>query len=346
MKKSILALLLCMALFMSGCRNISDTVDTGDQTDIVSDHNFDYVENDDHIAISEEASADFAAYVNEHLTLMGTIMCNLYMSDITGDGIDDICSTYFTGSGMISTLIIVYDIQEKQGYMLSDRCVYDYMIKEALPDGQPVVSRTNWGDRDSEVLGSIVFEEDEIFFDDGLDKKGLSFKTLKLFEDAAIYLPAGEAGYGDYFSSRDFSEIREFLLCVDDNNVQLVHGRDDDHDTVLYRISYEALYDILVKIYKEQNIEKVIEKMDESYQEEMAVYYDPQYGYIYRETDSLKYFDFYTNVVNVDKNGSEYTITYEVYSGAVNADNLLSTVDVTIEEADNRFGYSLVRIEK
>ena len=86
--------------------------------------------------------------------------------------------------------------------------------------------------------------------------------------------------------------------------------------------------------------------MDESYQDGMAVYYDPEYGYIYREMNSFKYFDFHTEVVKVDKNGSEYTITYEVYSGIANTDDPAPTVNVTIEEADNRYGYSLVRIEK
>ena len=174
----------------------------------------------------------------------------------------------------------------------------------------------------------------------------LPFKTLKLFENAAIYLPAGDTGNGDYFCSKDFSEIREFLLCLEDNNIKLVHGMGGDYDTILYSISYEALYDILSTIYKEENIDYTIEKMDESYQDGIAVYYDSQYGYIYMEADSIKYFDFYTEVVNVDKNGSQYTITYEVYSGAVNTDNLITTANVTIEEADNRFGYILVNIDK
>ena len=119
-----------------------------------------------------------------------------------------------------------------------------------------------------------------------------------------------------------------------------------DHETALYRISYEALYDILVEIYKEQNIDKLIENMDEFYQDGIAVYYDPDYGYIYREMDSFIPFDFHTEVVNVDRNGNEYTITYEVYSGTTSINEPISTVDVTIEEADNRYGYSLVRIEK
>ena len=67
---------------------------------------------------------------------------------------------------------------------------------------------------------------------------------------------------------------------------------------------------------------------------------------IYRELDSFKPFDFHSEVVNVDKNGNEYTITYEVYFGTVNTGDPLSTVYVTIEESDNRYGYSLVRIEK
>ena len=349
MKKKVLALFLSMALFVTGCGAVTDENTSDDHAlpnEIPPEDNTVSPFTNPVEKIPEEARAGFSAYVGENLTLMGTMMWDLYMSDITGDGIDDICATFFTGSGMISKLVVVYDIQENRGYKLSDRCTYDYMIEDALSDGTLVISRTNWADRDNVVFGSIAFDEDEIFFDDGLDRKGLSFKTLKLFEDAAVYLPAGETGYGDYFSSRDFSEIREFLLCVDNDDAELVHGMGGNHETALYRMSYEALYDILVKIYKEQNIDKVIENMDESYQDGMAVYYDPEYGYIYREMDSFKPFDFHAEVVNVDKNGNDYKITYEVYSGTVNTDDPMSTVYVIIEEADNRYGYSLVRIEK
>ena len=56
--------------------------------------------------------APLCQYVRENITLMGTFLHRppvLY--DVTGDGNADLCASVTTGSGIISTLVVVYDVK-------------------------------------------------------------------------------------------------------------------------------------------------------------------------------------------------------------------------------------------
>ena len=103
-------------------------------------------------------------YVRENVTLMGTFLHRpSVLYDVTGDGTADLCASVTTGSGIISTLVVVYDVQNQRGYMLNDRMKFNYYI-QGIEDGQLVVKRTMWGDQEKETTGTIRLEGDEITF--------------------------------------------------------------------------------------------------------------------------------------------------------------------------------------
>ena len=65
----------------------------------------------------------------------GMPIWNTYFSDLTGDGLPELCSTLSFGSGMIDSRIIVYDYANGTSYMLEDRGKYDYSLRLNETDG-------------------------------------------------------------------------------------------------------------------------------------------------------------------------------------------------------------------
>lgn len=117
-----------------------------------------------YFALDSLIFAPLYQYVQENVTLMGTLLHRppvLY--DVTGDGNADLCASVTTGSGIISTLVVVYDVQNQKGYMLNDRMKFDYDIQR-IEDGRLVVKRTTWGGGEKEVTGTIRLEGDAIVF--------------------------------------------------------------------------------------------------------------------------------------------------------------------------------------
>ena len=54
---------------------------------------------------------------------------NVYVSDISGDGLPEICATVCWGSGMIDTYVMVVDFAAGDLFMLRDRGIYDYFLE-------------------------------------------------------------------------------------------------------------------------------------------------------------------------------------------------------------------------
>ena len=53
---------------------------------------------------------------------------NCYFADLTGDGLPELCSAVFYGSGAIDSHIVIYDYAKGQEYTLWDRMEYDYYL--------------------------------------------------------------------------------------------------------------------------------------------------------------------------------------------------------------------------
>lgn len=55
---------------------------------------------------------------------------NVFFSDISGDGLPEVCATLSWGSGMIDTYVMVADFGAGELFMLRDRGIYDYFLQE------------------------------------------------------------------------------------------------------------------------------------------------------------------------------------------------------------------------
>jgi len=86
----------------------------------------------------------------ERELIFGMPIWNIYMADLTGDGLPEFCATISFGSGIIDERIIVYDYAANQIYELSDRGDYDYVL--FMEDGRLMVKQTKYPDPKGDVL--------------------------------------------------------------------------------------------------------------------------------------------------------------------------------------------------
>lgn len=74
--------------------------------------------------------------------LWGMPIWNVYLADLTGDGLPELCATVSFGSGMIDERVIVCDYAAGKTYELSDRGYYDYAL--SLENGRLMVKQTKY----------------------------------------------------------------------------------------------------------------------------------------------------------------------------------------------------------
>jgi len=97
------------------------------------------------LTIPEFAGVTFE-YTSEKLTangedlIWGMPIFNVYLADLNGDGMPEICTTASYGSGICNNAVTAYDYHNKQAYYLSDRMIYDYML--SIENGELVVKQT------------------------------------------------------------------------------------------------------------------------------------------------------------------------------------------------------------
>jgi len=82
----------------------------------------------------------------------GMPVWNVYLSDITGDGLPELCATISLGSGIIDERIIVFDYATGNTYDLNDRMYYDYALY--LDNGRLMVKQTKYPDPQSDALAA------------------------------------------------------------------------------------------------------------------------------------------------------------------------------------------------
>ena len=90
------------------------------------------------------------------------IIEKVYESDVNQDGSPDLCVTVIYGSGIISSAIVVYDVQNDKGYILDERMSYDYTILGAS-ENVVAVCRTSYG-KDAKTYGTLAIEGDALIF--------------------------------------------------------------------------------------------------------------------------------------------------------------------------------------
>ena len=87
------------------------------------------------------------------------------LSDVTGDGCEDLCTCVTWGSGMVRTDLVVYDPMEKVLYVL-DGYNYDYTIDRVEEDRIVIVEEGPHGYNDPIVktFGTVRIEDGRIVF--------------------------------------------------------------------------------------------------------------------------------------------------------------------------------------
>lgn len=101
-------------------------------------------------------------YISANTSSMGRLLGKVYESDVNKDGSLDLCVTVTYGSGIISSAIVVYDVQNDKGYILDERMTCDYEILGADKD-LVAVCRTQYG-KDAKTYGVLAIEDDKLIF--------------------------------------------------------------------------------------------------------------------------------------------------------------------------------------
>ena len=95
----------------------------------------------------------------ENVLIGGMPVQNVYLSDLTGDGLPEFCATISYGSGIINDEIVVCDYALKTAYKLSDRFNYDYFL--TMEDGSLIVNQVPYGGGET-VSGKLALFNGEI----------------------------------------------------------------------------------------------------------------------------------------------------------------------------------------
>lgn len=95
----------------------------------------------------------------EILMFSGMPIYNVYLSDLTGDGLPEFCSAVSIGFGIIDYRIIVYDYSSSTEYQLSDRFHSNYFL--TLEDGLLTVHQIPIGEVE-DVSGRLVLRDGEL----------------------------------------------------------------------------------------------------------------------------------------------------------------------------------------
>ncbi|WHH59310.1 hypothetical protein [Petroclostridium sp. X23] len=88
----------------------------------------------------------------EKTLFSGMPVWNVYLADITGDGLPELCATVSFGSGIIDERITVFDYATGNTYDLNDRMYYDYALY--LDNGRLMVKQTKYPDPQSDTLAT------------------------------------------------------------------------------------------------------------------------------------------------------------------------------------------------
>ncbi len=78
----------------------------------------------------------------EKILFSGMPIWNIYLADLTGDSLPELCATVSFGSGIVDTRVVVYDYANDKLYELSDRGYFDYAL--TLEDGRLIATKSEY----------------------------------------------------------------------------------------------------------------------------------------------------------------------------------------------------------
>lgn len=127
--------------------------------------------------------------------ITGMPIWNLYLCDLTGDGIDEFCASVSFGSGIIDQHVVVYDYATQTEYTLWERGVFDYTLR--LEDGVLMCDKRFYPHEDIADTGPLM-----LVSAGGGDGKRLAIRAEEEKQDENSVS----------FESFDFSNVDAVLL--------------------------------------------------------------------------------------------------------------------------------------
>ena len=234
----ILTIILTSAMLITGC-NKSDNTGETDKPDNTTVSDTPAVtttpmpsvslkpEEEDKYRISgedldQEVVRAFKDYIYEHTASMGRIILDeYYYFDLTGDGKPDLIKSVTHGSGIISTGIFVYDIENKQGYQLQERGDYDYWV-DSVKNGAVYIKKGYFGRRSmyDGAVGKLELVDGKLSYN-GPEPDRSDLPTPVITKEPAVKdLVKVETGlYTFELLSRWSTMSSKLSIDVDDNNV-------------------------------------------------------------------------------------------------------------------------------
>lgn len=132
------------------------------------------------------------AILNKHCggfpTSFGINENNVFIYDVTGDGVEDLCTFIFFGSGMPRMDIVMFDVAKDEFYSLDswyfrDAYGYDYRILSVEEYGVVIFERQFYPEEHAAKFGLLTYENGKLGMDE-FDKKSSEYEHAKeLYED-------------------------------------------------------------------------------------------------------------------------------------------------------------------
>lgn len=93
------------------------------------------------------------------ILITGMPIWNAYFTDLTGDGLPEICSEVSFGSGIIDNHVIIFDYANGVSYKLEDRGYHDYFLRMNDTDGCLYVDKKLYKSDEFVSSGKLVFKD-------------------------------------------------------------------------------------------------------------------------------------------------------------------------------------------
>ncbi len=264
------------------------------------------------------------------------------LADVTFDGRDDIViSLGHAGShGDEIYCAYVYD----HGEFVYSRSFEFIPNPEIDAENKRILSPVTYDEE--ELIESYRFNSnyDTFIYDySAVDKQGLDIDAISFFEVAAINLDKPfNNETGDALASRA-GNITDFLFMTNfEGKEEVVDFEQTTELWTQYRISYDDWAYAIKEVFGEENPENLRDAIGTEYNGEFDVFYNPDDDYIYMCAGALGWGYESAKPRHVWKDGDTYVIMYDIF---VDLGCPFEQTYVTIQEADNSYGYRLISIE-
>ena len=106
-----------------------------------------------------EITADTGEGGEPTVLITGMPVWSVWLTDLTGDGLPELCATLSWGSGMIDTRVVIYDYAGGASYGLEDRGNYDYSLRYSPEEDCLYVDKRGYREGELVSSGPLVYED-------------------------------------------------------------------------------------------------------------------------------------------------------------------------------------------